>query len=171
MLYFFQSFIQIFSYLINVAVLQATVGAPFVHLNHQANPLIHRNRQRLRSSHLAESGRADYRPITDKEAMDAFALLSRTEGIIPAIESAHAIAGAREVIEIDRADGEIFAQVVYGDGSFGLNGFEYDTAVRFNLPIGLPRAQGGELTAARIRPRSGAVRFSRGCAGPAPASR
>ena len=43
---------------------------------------------------LAETGRATYRPITDAEAMDAFALLSRTEGIIPAIESAHALAGA-----------------------------------------------------------------------------
>ena len=39
-------------------------------------------------------GRAEYRPITDTEAMDAFALLCRTEGIIPAIESAHAVAGA-----------------------------------------------------------------------------
>ena len=46
---------------------------------------------------LHESGRATYRPITDTEAMDAFALLCRTEGIIPAIESAHAIAGALAV--------------------------------------------------------------------------
>jgi tryptophan synthase beta chain len=45
-------------------------------------------------AHLAETGRASYRPVTDAEAMDAFALLSRTEGIIPAIESAHAVAGA-----------------------------------------------------------------------------
>jgi tryptophan synthase beta chain len=43
---------------------------------------------------LKDLGRAEYRPITDAEAMDAFALLSRTEGIIPAIESAHAVAGA-----------------------------------------------------------------------------
>ncbi|CAN5645608.1 tryptophan synthase subunit beta [soil metagenome] len=48
-------------------------------------------------SWLAETGRATYRPVTDAEAMKAFALLSRTEGIIPAIESAHAIAGALEV--------------------------------------------------------------------------
>ena len=39
-------------------------------------------------------GRASYTPVTDTEAMEAMALLSRTEGIIPAIESAHAIAGA-----------------------------------------------------------------------------
>ncbi len=43
---------------------------------------------------LKDIGRAEYQPITDREAMDAFALLCRTEGIIPAIESAHAIAGA-----------------------------------------------------------------------------
>jgi tryptophan synthase beta chain len=46
---------------------------------------------------LAEIGRALYRPITDAEAMDAFSLLCRTEGIIPAIESAHAIAGALQL--------------------------------------------------------------------------
>jgi len=45
-------------------------------------------------SWLAEVGRAHYEPITDAEAMDAFQLLSRTEGIVPAIESAHALAGA-----------------------------------------------------------------------------
>ena len=43
---------------------------------------------------LKDSERAEYRPITDAEAMHAFQLLSRTEGIIPAIESAHALAGA-----------------------------------------------------------------------------
>ncbi|MCA2247252.1 tryptophan synthase subunit beta [Mycobacterium intracellulare] len=46
---------------------------------------------------LRESGRADYRPITDSEAMEAFRTLCRTEGIIPAIESAHAVAGALKV--------------------------------------------------------------------------
>jgi tryptophan synthase beta chain len=45
-------------------------------------------------SYLAEIGRAEYVAVTDTEAMDAFRLLCRTEGIIPAIESAHAIAGA-----------------------------------------------------------------------------
>ena len=48
-------------------------------------------------AHLARTGRATYTPVTDTEAMDAMSLLSRTEGIIPAIESAHAIAGALEV--------------------------------------------------------------------------
>ena len=45
-------------------------------------------------SWLASIGRAEYIPATDAEAMDALRLLSRTEGIIPAIESAHALAGA-----------------------------------------------------------------------------
>jgi tryptophan synthase beta chain len=48
-------------------------------------------------AYLHETGRATYRPITDTQAMDAFALLCRTEGIIPAIESAHALAGALDV--------------------------------------------------------------------------
>jgi tryptophan synthase beta chain len=43
---------------------------------------------------LKDVGRARYEPITDTEAMDALSLLSRREGIIPAIESAHAVAGA-----------------------------------------------------------------------------
>ncbi len=46
---------------------------------------------------LAETGRASYRPITDAQAMDAMVTLAKTEGIIPAIESAHAIAGALDV--------------------------------------------------------------------------
>lgn len=43
------------------------------------------------------AGRAQYVPITDMEAVDAFEYLSRTEGIIPAIESAHAVAYARKL--------------------------------------------------------------------------
>lgn len=46
---------------------------------------------------LAEEGRAKYVPITDDESVDAFEYLSRTEGIIPAIESAHAIAYAKKL--------------------------------------------------------------------------
>ncbi|AOS62772.1 tryptophan synthase subunit beta [Actinoalloteichus hymeniacidonis] len=48
-------------------------------------------------SWLKDTGRAEYRAVTDAEAMDAFELLCRTEGIIPAIESAHALAGALKV--------------------------------------------------------------------------
>jgi tryptophan synthase, beta subunit len=45
-------------------------------------------------SHLYTSGRATYETITDQEALEAFHLLSRTEGIIPALESSHAVAYA-----------------------------------------------------------------------------
>jgi len=46
---------------------------------------------------LHASGRGEYRPVTDAQAMDAFRLLCRTEGIIPAIESSHALSGAVEL--------------------------------------------------------------------------
>ena len=46
---------------------------------------------------LASIGRAEYRPVTDAQAMDALRILSRTEGIIPAIETAHALHGAMEL--------------------------------------------------------------------------
>jgi tryptophan synthase beta chain len=46
---------------------------------------------------LMQTGRASYRAVTDAEAMRAFDVLCRTEGIIPAIESAHALAGALEI--------------------------------------------------------------------------
>ena len=55
-------------------------------------------------SWLAASGRATYEAVTDTEAMDAMALLARTEGIIPAIESAHAVAGALRHAEALRAE-------------------------------------------------------------------
>ena len=48
-------------------------------------------------SHLRDSGRVTYAPISNAEAIDAVGLLSRTEGIIPALESAHAIAQAAKV--------------------------------------------------------------------------
>ncbi|GAA4366340.1 tryptophan synthase subunit beta [Nocardioides caricicola] len=50
-------------------------------------------------AYLADVKRATYLPVTDAEAMDAMALLARTEGIIPAIESAHALAGALRLAE------------------------------------------------------------------------
>jgi tryptophan synthase beta chain len=46
---------------------------------------------------LMETGRASYRAVTDAQAMNAFSVLCRTEGIIPAIESAHALAGALQI--------------------------------------------------------------------------
>ena len=48
-------------------------------------------------AHLHDIGRAEYVPITDEEAVEAFEYLSKIEGIIPAIESAHAIAYAKKL--------------------------------------------------------------------------
>jgi tryptophan synthase beta chain len=48
-------------------------------------------------AYLNDIGRAEYRPVTDDQAMYAFSLLCKSEGIIPAIETAHALAGALEI--------------------------------------------------------------------------
>ena len=53
---------------------------------------------------LHDLGRVTYEPVTDAEAMDAFRLLCRTEGIIPAIESSHALAGAMRVADRVKAN-------------------------------------------------------------------
>ena len=53
---------------------------------------------------LHDSGRARYVPVTDGEAVEAFEYLSRTEGIIPAIESAHAVAHAMKIAPSFRKD-------------------------------------------------------------------
>jgi tryptophan synthase beta chain len=62
-------------------------------------------------AHLAKSGRADYRPVTDREAMDALALLARTEGIIAAVESAHALAGSFDVARRLGPDGLVLVNL------------------------------------------------------------
>ncbi|GBU26490.1 hypothetical protein R83H12_03188 [Fibrobacteria bacterium R8-3-H12] len=49
-------------------------------------------------AHLYDTGRAQYVPITDEEAVLAFEYLARTEGIIAAIESSHAVAHARKIV-------------------------------------------------------------------------
>ena len=46
---------------------------------------------------MKESGRALYTSVTDEEALEGFRLLSKTEGIIPALESAHAVAKGVEI--------------------------------------------------------------------------
>lgn len=60
---------------------------------------------------LNETGRATYVPITDEEAVEAFEYLSRTEGIIPAIESAHAIAQVMKIAGTMDKDQIIIATV------------------------------------------------------------
>jgi len=57
-------------------------------------------------AHLADIGRARYEQVTDAEVLDAFQLLSRTEGIIPALEPAHALAW------VSRARGELAGKTV-----------------------------------------------------------
>ena len=49
-------------------------------------------------AYLHDIGRAEYVPVTDEEAVEAFEYLSQKEGIIPAIESAHAVAYARKIV-------------------------------------------------------------------------
>jgi tryptophan synthase beta chain len=53
---------------------------------------------------LKESGRATYVSVTDTEALDAFHAFAKTEGIIPALESAHALAYARKLVAERRSE-------------------------------------------------------------------
>ncbi|GAA1219216.1 tryptophan synthase subunit beta [Prauserella alba] len=83
-------------------------------------------------SHLKDVGRAEYRAVTDDEAMDAFQLLSKTEGIIPAVESAHALAGALQLGRELGPDGVIVVSLS------GRGDKDVDTAARyFNLVEGV----------------------------------
>ncbi len=66
-------------------------------------------------AHLYDIGRAEYVPVTDDEAVDAFEYLSRTEGIIPAIESAHAVAHAIKLAPTMRKD-QIIIITISGRG-------------------------------------------------------
>ena len=65
--------------------------------------------------HLYDTGRAEYVPVTDEEAVEAFEYLSRTEGIIPAIESAHAVAYAKKIVPQMRKD-QIVVITISGRG-------------------------------------------------------
>jgi tryptophan synthase beta chain len=89
-------------------------------------------------SFLKDTGRAEYFPITDAEAMEAFSLLSRTEGIIPAIESAHAVAGAVTLCRELGPEGLVLVNLS------GRGDKDVDTAARwFGLLDGAERALGG----------------------------
>ncbi len=74
---------------------------------------------------LRDTGRASYQAVTDAEAMDALALLSRTEGIIPAIETAHAVHGAVQVGRSLGPDGVVLLCVS------GRGDKDMDTAARW----------------------------------------
>ncbi|MGI9002368.1 MAG: tryptophan synthase subunit beta, partial [Pseudonocardia sp.] len=79
---------------------------------------------------LRDLGRAQYQPVPDAEAMDAFALLCRTEGIIPAIESAHAVAGALRLGRELGPEGVVLVNLS------GRGDKDVDTAARWFAMIG-----------------------------------
>ncbi|MGK5448343.1 tryptophan synthase subunit beta [Streptomyces radiopugnans] len=90
-------------------------------------------------SYLKDIGRGEYRPVTDDEAMRALRLLSETEGIIPAIESAHALAGA---LEVGR---ELGPEALLLVNLSGRGDKDMDTAARyFGLYDGADTARGTE---------------------------
>jgi tryptophan synthase beta chain len=66
-------------------------------------------------AYLHNSGRAEYIPVTDDEAVDAFGRLSQSEGIIPAIESAHALAYAIRLAK-EAGPGKIISVCLSGRG-------------------------------------------------------
>ncbi|MGW0317839.1 tryptophan synthase subunit beta, partial [Streptomyces flavidovirens] len=76
-------------------------------------------------AYLKDSGRGEYRAVTDDAAMQSLLLLSRTEGIIPAIESAHALAGALELGKELGKDGLILVNLS------GRGDKDMDTAARY----------------------------------------
>jgi tryptophan synthase beta chain len=87
---------------------------------------------------LHDMHRASYRPVTDAQAMEALALLCRTEGIIPAIETAHAVHGAVEVGKALGPDGVVLVCLS------GRGDKDMDTAARwFGLLGGPPSADLG----------------------------
>ncbi|BBJ44524.1 tryptophan synthase beta chain [Streptomyces antimycoticus] len=76
-------------------------------------------------AYLKDIGRAEYRAVTDDEAMRALRLLSETEGIIPAIESAHALAGALDLGGELGSDGLVLVNLS------GRGDKDMDTAARY----------------------------------------
>ena len=91
-------------------------------------------------------GRAEYRPVTDTEAMDALRLLSHREGIIPAIESAHAVAGAL-TLGRELGDGSIIVVNLSGRGRQDVDGGSLvrpvrHAAVGVQTPPDSPKAAG-----------------------------
>ena len=85
---------------------------------------------------LRDTGRASYRAVTDRQAMDAFLLLCRTEGIIPALESAHALAGTLEI------GAEFGPDAILLVNLSGRGDKDVDTAARWLHMTGDPAAGG-----------------------------
>ncbi|HEX2858334.1 MAG TPA: tryptophan synthase subunit beta [Propionibacteriaceae bacterium] len=93
---------------------------------------------------LAATGRATYEPVTDTEAMEAFRLLSQTEGIMPAIESAHAVAGAQR-LALRWAEERPDEQPLILINISGRGDKDVDTAIRWFGLDGSANATTGEL--------------------------
>ncbi|MFJ8673048.1 MULTISPECIES: tryptophan synthase subunit beta [unclassified Streptomyces] len=90
-------------------------------------------------AYLKDTGRAEYRAVTDDAAMQALRLLSQTEGIIPAIESAHALAGALELGRELGPEGLLLVNLS------GRGDKDMDTAARyFGLYDNADQAEAGE---------------------------
>ena len=86
---------------------------------------------------LHDTGRAQYASVNDDEAMSAFALLSRTEGIIPAIETAHGLAGAIRIGQRLGPDGVVLVNLS------GRGDKDVATAARwFGMELGPEMAEG-----------------------------
>jgi tryptophan synthase beta chain len=85
-------------------------------------------------AYLADIGRVNYEPVTDTEAMDAFSLLCRTEGIIPAIESSHALAGVLKIAQRKIAAGAVPEETIIIANLSGRGDKDVGTAAEwFNL--------------------------------------
>ena len=116
-------------------------------------------------AHLADIGRAEYVGVTDAEALAAFHYLCRTEGIIPALESAHAVAYAMKLAPTMRADQSILVNLSgRGDKDIGtvadLSGVDFydrlvDACLERDLRIRVPEAADLDAAFARVTAASG----------------
>jgi tryptophan synthase beta chain len=84
-------------------------------------------------AHLHATGRATYEAATDRQALEAFELLSRTEGIIPAMESAHAVAIACELSARSKSEDLILVNLS-GRGDKDLGIYEGALGSEFSKP-------------------------------------
>ncbi|RAG85050.1 tryptophan synthase subunit beta [Streptacidiphilus pinicola] len=105
-------------------------------------------------AYLKDAGRAEYRAVTDDQAMQALRLLARTEGIIAAIESAHALAGALDVGRELGPDGVVLVNLS------GRGDKDMDTAARYFGLYDQDQAEGEARgrTPDRVTPGEGNVR-------------
>ena len=120
---------------------------------------------------LHDTGRAEYVAVTDDEAVDAFEYLSKTEGIIPAIESAHAVVYAKKLASTMSKIKEAFAGgkafipfITCGDPDLDttkeiVRAMEKNGAdlIELGIPFSDPTAEGPVIQAANLRALTGGV--------------